>query len=164
MPRLIAKSPEFEGQVFELSGTKLTIGRAEGNSIQIAHPSVSSQHAELRMEGGDYRLVDLNSTNGTRVNEERVTETMLRNQDLVMLGNILAVYETENTIAAPLPAVGSHVDLSKSSDSSRPATFVNLAPFPKKGGGGGGFPILVLLGFLIALAGSGYLFYSHFLR
>ena len=166
MPRLIAKSPEFEGQVFELSGTKLTLGRADDNSIAIHHPSVSSHHAELKMEGGDYRLVDLGSTNGTRVNDERTTDTMLRNQDLVMFGNILMTYQTENTTSGPpLPEVGKRVNLQESSGhSTRPETFVNLAPYPKASSGKGGFPILIVLGLLVAVAGGGYLAYRVLLE
>ncbi|MDD5260500.1 MAG: FHA domain-containing protein [Methylacidiphilales bacterium] len=164
MPRLIVKSPEFEGQIFELNGTKLTVGRTEDNSIHIRHPSVSSHHAELRLEGGDYKLVDLNSTNGTRVNDERATETMLRNQDLVMFGNILLAYQTENVMSAPpLPGVASRVRLAAGGATSCPATFVNLAPFPRKRMGTGGFPVLILLGVLIALGGAGYLAYQIFM-
>ena len=164
MPRLIAKSPEFAGQVFELNGTKMTVGRADDNSIPIPHPSVSSHHAELKMEGGDYRLVDLGSTNGTRVNDERSTDTMLRNQDLVMFGNILLTYQTENAMSAPpLPEVGKRVNLPEGVNSARPESFINLAPYPKTGADKKSFPLLLLLGFLVALAGGGYLVYVMFL-
>jgi len=164
MPRLVIKSQEFEGKIFELSGQSLTVGRGQDNSIQLAHPSISSHHAELKLEGGDYRLVDLNSTNGSKVNDERVTSNvLLRNHDVVMLGNILMSYLSENALTAPpLPEPGQRIVLS-GSGSARPDTFVNLAPFAKAKKRKGAFPVLILLGFLLALAGVGYLAYSLFL-
>jgi predicted component of type VI protein secretion system len=160
MPRLIAKSPEFAGQEFQLSEALISVGRVEGNSIQLSHPSVSSRHAELRLEGGDYHLVDHNSTNGTRVNDERVNEAHLRNQDVVMFGNIILTYISENAPAAPPPPqAGVRVELGASSG-GRPAGFSNLAPFPKPKPKSGGIPPLVLVSILIALGGVGFLAYK----
>lgn len=164
MPRLIAKSPEFAGQEFELSEALISVGRVEGNMIQLSHPSVSSRHAELRLEGGDYRLVDHNSTNGTRVNDERVNEAKLRNQDVVMFGNIILTYASENALAAPpLPETSAKVELSGASG-GRPSGFSNLAPFPKVKAKSGGFPVIVLVGILVALGGAGFLAYKLFLE
>lgn len=166
MPKLTVKSPEFAGQVFDLNQPTLTIGRGESNTYQLAHPSVSSKHAELRQEGGDYKLVDLGSTNGTRVNDERITETILRNGDVVMFGNMILTYTSESQVAAaPLPTAENKVDLaSAGAPSGRPAEFKNLAPYPKpKSGGSGGFPILPAVAVLIALAGFGLLIFKAFL-
>jgi len=166
MPKLTVKSPEFAGQVFDLSQPTVSIGRGEDNTYQLAHPSVSTHHAEFRQEGGDYKLVDLGSTNGTRVNDERITESPLRNGDIVMLGNMLLTYESETAApAAPMPAAETKVNLAGAgTPSGRPADFKNLAPFPKpKSGGGGGFPVLIAVAFLIALAGFGLLIFKAFL-
>lgn len=164
MPRIISKSPEFADQVFELSGDVLSVGRADSNQIQITHPSISSNHAELRNEGGDYRLVDLGSTNGSRVNDEKIEETMLRNGDVVMLGNILLFYESEVSVdAPPLPDAETRVDLGGSSGGSRPTEFKNLAPIKKAKNDGSRFSLLIFLAFLVALGGVGFLVYSVFL-
>jgi predicted component of type VI protein secretion system len=162
MPKLIVKSPEFSGVVFVLDKPSVTIGRGEeDNTYQLAHPSVSTRHAEFRLEGGDYRLIDLGSTNGTRVNDERISETVLRNQDVVMLGNMLLTYESEVAVAAaPLPVAETKVSLASSAPSGRPATFKNLAPHPKPKHSSGGFPVLVLLAFLLALGGAGFLVFK----
>lgn len=163
MPRLIAKSPEFAGQEFELSEPLVSVGRVEENTIQLSHPSVSSRHAELRLEEGDYRLVDHNSTNGTRVNDERVNEAKLRNQDVVMFGNIILTYASENALAAPpLPETSAKVVVS-GTGGGRPPGFTNLAPFSKSKPKPGGFPTLVLVGVLVALGGAGFLAYKLFL-
>lgn len=163
MPKLIVKSPEFAGQVVALDQSVVTIGRGEDNTFQLAHPSVSTRHAEFRAEGGDYRLVDLGSTNGSRVNDEKITETILRNGDVVMLGNMILSYESDTAApAAPMPAAESKVNLQASgAPSGRPADFRNLAPFPKpKKNGGTGFPVLLLVAVLIAVGGLGFLAYK----
>jgi pSer/pThr/pTyr-binding forkhead associated (FHA) protein len=158
---LLIKSPEFEGKAFKLEGQKLTLGRSEEHRICLPHPSVSSNHAELRLEGGDYRLVDLNSTNGTRVNDERITETLLRNHDVVMFGNILATYESENVVAAPpMPQSSSRVDIQMGAGSGRPSIFRNLAPFPKPAKGREKIPNEILLTALLALGGLGFYLYK----
>lgn len=162
MPKLIVKSPEFAGVVFQLDQPSVTIGRGEeDNTYQLAHPSVSTRHAEFRLEGGDYRLIDLGSTNGTRVNDERISETVLRNKDVVMLGNMLLSYESEVSVAAaPMPVAETRVSLPIGGATGRPGDFKNLAPFPKPKSGGGGFPVLVLLGALVAIGGAGFLVFK----
>ncbi|MDX6766088.1 MAG: FHA domain-containing protein [Candidatus Methylacidiphilales bacterium] len=162
MPKLIVKSPEFAGVVFDLNKPSVTIGRGEeDNTYALAHPSVSTRHAEFRLESGDYRLIDLGSTNGTRVNDERITETVLRNQDVVMLGNMLMTYESETSAAAaPMPVAETRVSLPIGAQTGRPANFKNLAPFPKPRKSAGGFPMLVLVAFLVALGGAGFLIFK----
>ena len=77
MPRLVSESKEFPGLSVELSGVKAVVGRADGNELQILHGSVSSRHAELILEGQEYKVRDLESTNGTRVNDEKISEARL---------------------------------------------------------------------------------------
>jgi pSer/pThr/pTyr-binding forkhead associated (FHA) protein len=62
----------------ELAEERITIGRAPDNTIQIDDPSVSGRHAQLLLIGQRYQLKDLDSTNGTRVNGEAVTEFFFR--------------------------------------------------------------------------------------
>jgi hypothetical protein len=63
-----------------------TIGR-EGSDINIADPEVSRRHATIRSEGGAVAIEDLNSTNGTFVNGERITGTrVLSEGDEVRFG------------------------------------------------------------------------------
>jgi len=89
MPRLV-----INGTAHELIGDLITIGRAPGNTIVIEDSSVSSRHAELLRDGENYRLKDLDSTNGTRVNGASVTETTLRPGDRIQFGAAQAHYET----------------------------------------------------------------------
>lgn len=164
MPSLTVKSPEFAGQVFELNQPTITIGRAEDNTYQLPHPSVSSHHAELRAEDGDYRLVDLGSTNGSRVNDERITETVLRNGDVVMLGNMILAYQSEVAVAAaPMPTSDNRVHLETSTPTGRPADFKSISPFPKpKAAAASGGGVFVGLASLIAIGGFGFLIFNAF--
>ena len=77
----------------ELVGPRMAVGRIDGNEIQIVHGSISSRHAELVAEGAEYRVRDLESTNGTRVNDEKVTEVLLQDRDRLQFGQIPFRYE-----------------------------------------------------------------------
>lgn len=66
------------------------IGRSPSVTLTIASPTVSTQHAELRLENGELIVRDLRSTNGTFVNGARVTsEASLRAGDLLQLAEIV---------------------------------------------------------------------------
>lgn len=162
MPRISAESPELNGQVFELTGAKLTVGRAADNDIHIQNPSVSSHHGEFRFEGGDYRVVDMNSTNGTRINDERVTEAILRNGDTLMIGHMLFRYVSENVLSAPPIPEQSEILEFGTQAGGRPANFVNLAPFAKPKGDGASVPLVVLVMIFVALGAVGFCAYKIF--
>jgi pSer/pThr/pTyr-binding forkhead associated (FHA) protein len=150
-------------QEFKLEGDFVTIGREDDNDILISHPSVSSNHAQFKAEAGDFRLVDLNSTNGSRVNDEKVNESMLRNGDVVMLGNIIFSYQSDNIIdAPPLPEVDNKVNIQQGS-SGQPTIFKNLAPFKKPDSTKSkAMTLPVVIAILLALGGMGYLGYVLF--
>jgi pSer/pThr/pTyr-binding forkhead associated (FHA) protein len=57
------------------------------STIVLADPNVSRNHAEIRPQGDGYVVVDLGSTNGTRVNGVKVTQHELRDGDEVVFGN-----------------------------------------------------------------------------
>lgn len=162
MPRIAAESPELNGQVYELTGAKLTVGRAADNDIHIQNPSVSSHHGEFRFEGGDYRVVDMNSTNGTRINDERVTEAILRNGDTLMIGHMLFRYVSENVLSAPPIPEQSELMEFGARAGGRPPGFINLAPFAKPSGEASSIPVLVLVMALVAVAALGFCAFKIF--
>jgi pSer/pThr/pTyr-binding forkhead associated (FHA) protein len=70
----------------------------------LTDPSISTHHAQLLLEGDTYRLKDLDSTNGTRVNGKPVTETVLRFDDRIRFGAAEARYESSEAQGSkPLP-------------------------------------------------------------
>ena len=94
MAKLVVLSEGFTGRTYELKVEKTTIGRLEDNSFQIAEPSISSHHCEVLLRGNDFVVKDLNSTNGTFVSGERVTETTLKPGQILRLGQIEMRLET----------------------------------------------------------------------
>lgn len=89
------------GRTHELKADKTTIGRVEDNTFQIAEPSVSSHHCEVLLRGNDIVVHDLNSTNGTFINGEKVAESPIKPGQILRLGQIEMRLETDNASAAP---------------------------------------------------------------
>ncbi len=77
----------------DLAAEKLTIGRDSGCSLRLSADSVSRQHAAIEWEGDDHFVTDLQSTNGTFLNERRlVHRELLKNGDRVRFGNQIFKY------------------------------------------------------------------------
>jgi pSer/pThr/pTyr-binding forkhead associated (FHA) protein len=77
----------------ELRSNSVMIGRALLNHIVIDHPTVSAQHAMLLRVGDDsYWLKDLNSTNGTQVNNVLVSDAKLKDGDTIRFGSVTTVF------------------------------------------------------------------------
>jgi len=100
MAKLVVLSAGMTGRTHELKVEKTTIGRVEDNTFQIAEPSVSSHHCELILKGNDVLVKDLNSTNGTFINGEKVTEGVLKTGQVLRLGQIELRLEAETAAAA----------------------------------------------------------------
>lgn len=88
MAKLQVLSGALAGQSYELKVDTTTVGRVEDNALQIADPSVSSHHCEVLLKGDDVLIRDLNSTNGSFINGEKITETILKPGQTLKLGNI----------------------------------------------------------------------------
>jgi len=76
----------------ELGRDILMIGRSPLNQIVIDHSTVSTQHAVLLRTGASYLLKDLNSTNGTRINGDFVTDAELKDGNTIRFGSVIAVF------------------------------------------------------------------------
>jgi|ERR1041384_1438541 pSer/pThr/pTyr-binding forkhead associated (FHA) protein len=102
MAKLVLLSAGMTGRTHELKVDKTTVGRLEDNMFQIAEPSVSSHHCEILVRGNDVIVKDLNSTNGTFINGEKVTESPLKPGQILRLGQIEMRLETD-TPTPPSP-------------------------------------------------------------
>jgi pSer/pThr/pTyr-binding forkhead associated (FHA) protein len=94
------------GQVDAFSQPVVVVGRAPDCHLVFANErGVSGKHAEVRQSGGQFELVDTNSTNGTFVGEERVSTRPLRSGDVVRFGYMgpQIRLEFEEARAAPPP-------------------------------------------------------------
>jgi len=74
------------GRVFSGMQPPISLGREEGNSIQLNDERVSRFHAKIQWDHGDLVITDLESTNGTKVNGEQTQLRILRQGDTVSLG------------------------------------------------------------------------------
>ncbi len=88
MPRLVVLSEGLTGRSHELKAEKTTVGRVEDNTFQIPDPSVSSHHCEIILRGTDVLIRDLNSTNGTFINGQQITESVLKPSQILRLGQV----------------------------------------------------------------------------
>ncbi len=88
--RLVIHYPNGTQEVqLSPSPAPITFGRAPDNTIVIADPTVSSRHARLYLQGSQWYIQDLGSTNGTFVNNVRVTQHPVRMGDQIRLGAIV---------------------------------------------------------------------------
>jgi hypothetical protein len=81
----------------------ITLGRMKGNSIALSDSSVSLSHAKITRVGDDFFLKDLNSTNGTMLNGQSISEARLRDGDQLKFGEVIAYFRLE-PLSAPAPA------------------------------------------------------------
>ena len=80
------------GEVLPIAAARCTVGRERAAAdVVLRDPNVSRRHAELTFTGSDWTIEDLNSTNGTLVNNRRITRCPLRSGDLLTFG--LTTYE-----------------------------------------------------------------------
>ena len=129
MPKVTIRSETGEQTSHDLVDETLTIGRSPENTIHLEDVSVSGRHAELVMVGENCYLKDLNSTNGTLVNGQPVTNVILRAGDRIRFGKIEACYECDAAgTAQPLPRLEEAVARPAES-SAKPSDFANASPF-----------------------------------
>jgi len=73
----------------------ITIGRDLDNDIVVNDSKASRHHLQIICDGGNYRIVDFNSTNGTFVNDQKISgETTLLINDRVRIGNTVLPWQT----------------------------------------------------------------------
>jgi pSer/pThr/pTyr-binding forkhead associated (FHA) protein len=92
---------------YPFTKNSLTIGRDEGNDILIDNLAVSGVHARIDKTGSTYIVTDLQSTNGTFVNDKKITSHKLQHKDKVIIGKHLLFFalskeEQEKSKAADL--------------------------------------------------------------
>jgi pSer/pThr/pTyr-binding forkhead associated (FHA) protein len=86
MLKLLFKFKDATLREIETDKTKITIGRTDSNDIQVDNAAVSAHHARIVQDGRYYVIEDLNSTNGTFVNEKRITRRVLEENDVITIG------------------------------------------------------------------------------
>ena len=87
------------GRVFENLVPPITIGREEGNTIQLNDERISRYHIKIQEDHNKLVLTDLESTNGTKVNGEDIQLRILRFGDMIMLGRSVLLFGSREQIA-----------------------------------------------------------------
>lgn len=101
MAKLILKFEERTLKEIPLGQGAVSIGRLPSNSVPIDNPAVSGQHARVLVEGGQFVLEDLNSRNGTFVNNKPVNKHILQEGDQIAIGKHTLVFYGVGTGEAP---------------------------------------------------------------
>ncbi|MBI2789551.1 MAG: FHA domain-containing protein [Elusimicrobia bacterium] len=107
MPKLLLKFNAAVIKEVAMEKESISIGRKPDNDIVIDNPAISGHHCKLTLEGGGYYVEDLESTNGTFVNEKRIKKSGLHHNDVVGLAKHAVVFLNEAELAeagAPSPS------------------------------------------------------------
>jgi pSer/pThr/pTyr-binding forkhead associated (FHA) protein len=137
MAKLVILTQGMTDRAHELKAERTTIGRVEDNMFQIAEASVSSHHAEVLLRGNDVVIKDLDSTNGTFIDGDKITESVLKPGQTLHFGNIELRLDTGAPAAAGTPAAATvPVPAKKAQDGTKlMPRGVSLGELEQGGGG-----------------------------
>ena len=85
----------------ELNANPTTVGRAREICFKIIEPAVSGWHCEILFRGNEVVVRDLNSTNGTFIQGERITEAILKPGQILRLGRVDLRLQVSTPTASP---------------------------------------------------------------
>ena len=104
------------GRVFQNLNPPITIGREEGNTIQLNDERVSRFHLKIQEDHSRVVLTDLESTNGSKVNGEDVQLRILRFGDMIQLGRSVLLFGSREQIAQRLARLRADESDSRTAD------------------------------------------------
>jgi len=99
--RIVAMTGRAAGTAYEIRGERVTLGRGPGVDLAFDDTAMSRQHAVIEFDNGAFQLQDLGSTNGLRVNGNRVHVHTLRHGDRIELGTHLFQFLVEESDDRP---------------------------------------------------------------
>ncbi len=94
---IVIYGPEL-GKRVPLGTAPFEIGRSSKNDLFLDQESISRQHARITFDGTEYWVQDLNSTNGTYVNDTQVRDQRLRDGDQIRIGRSILKFMTGENI------------------------------------------------------------------
>ena len=103
MPKLLLKFNAAVLKEIDIKTEAISVGRKADNDIVIDNPAISGHHCRIALEGGTYYVEDLESTNGTYVNQKRVKKSGLHHNDVVGVAKHAIVFLEDVPVEAPLP-------------------------------------------------------------
>lgn len=96
--QLLGLAGAFKGRRFNIPNGRSTLGRDNQNDIIINDDSVSLVHARLIEKEGQFRVLNLLSTNGTWVNNKKVTDSALQDGDSVCFGEAEFLFQQKPAV------------------------------------------------------------------
>src|SRR5580704_17085968 len=102
MSRLVMKFQSSSLKKVPLGTRPVTIGRAPDNDLQIDNLAVSNYHARVYVEAGSLVVEDLNSLNGSFLNDIRIERAMLKDGDSILIGKHEIQVDQAHDAALPL--------------------------------------------------------------
>ncbi len=87
------------GKVFSELSTPITIGREEGNAVQLNDERISRYHVKIQEDDGRLVVTDLDSTNGTRINGHVCNLKILRYGDTISVGRTVLLVGSREQVA-----------------------------------------------------------------
>ncbi|MFN3785667.1 MAG: FHA domain-containing protein [Thiothrix sp.] len=95
----------------EIKTTSVTFGRHDKNDVVLPDRTTSNHHARITVVRDDCFLEDLNSTNGTYVNQQRVERHLLEDGDVIGIGKYHAIFRREQSVENQLKRLSLHPKL-----------------------------------------------------
>ena len=89
----VAMNGEQKGEDFRVRDGKNVVGSASDAQILLRDSTVSAQHASIRYEDGKFLLTDLDSSNGTYLNDRKIAREQIRDNDVVRFGDITTKFK-----------------------------------------------------------------------
>ena len=165
MAKLVVLSAGMTGRTQELKADKTTVGRVEDNTFQIAEPSVSSHHCEVLLRGSEVVVRDLNSTNGTYINGDKITERVIKPGQILRLGQVELRLETDAPTAPAKKQLDQTLVMQRGVSLNELEQGTRTGGFETKGSGfskkrDGGNKIFWIVAGLVGLAIVGGLLYA----
>lgn len=129
MYKLVIADDEGKTTVVPLVRDEISIGRKEGNTVRLTERNVSRRHARLYKANGSYRLEDLHSYNGIRVNGQRISkETALKAGDQIRIGDYQLALQMDAAVATHPPPGVPGTNASALASPEPPARLVMITP------------------------------------
>lgn len=164
MAVLIGMSAEVKGRNVPLETDELTIGRSADNTLPINNASVSGHHAKIVRDGEHFILKDVGSTNGTRVNTKDVKEVVLKPKDLIQIGSVEFLFNSDELGVVPDEDPLTQTEVVESQGrTTAPKSFSSISPFgARRRESPGIWMVAIVILAIAALAGVALLLFKLF--
>lgn len=85
-----------DNKIYEINKPIINIGRREDNDLVLENLRISRVHAQIRQIEDKHIIFDLDSTLGTKVNGDRVSQKILTHGDVIEIADIALIYDTDS--------------------------------------------------------------------